>query len=98
MFDDRFRLCIGARMPIWCGFSNIAQRRGVDFIGVLKFVCQAHPTFITGMAFEAGGFAWADLRHGNGMKAVIGLKLSRMAGAAFCFAIKQFHPCLCIGR
>ena len=96
MFDDRFQRCIGARMPIGRGFGNIAQRRGAELIGVLGIAGHAHPAFIAGMAFEAGGFARANLRHGNGMKAVIGLKLSRMAGAAFRFAIKQFHPCSCI--
>ena len=95
MTDHCFQRRIGAVMAIRCGLGDIAQAGRAELICICRVSGDPEATFVAGVCLEAGTLAGADLRQGNGMKVVIGLKLPGVAGAALRFAIKQGHTRMC---
>ena len=72
MLDNCTQRIVGTTMTIWRGQGNVAQRRGAESQNVILITGY----LLTALVFKAIGTAATartNLRHSNGVKALVGL-------------------------
>lgn len=79
-------------MTVRRGRRHIAQGRCPESVSVFHASGHPHPALIPGMGFETRRLAGPELRLAHGVKRMVRLKRSGVAGITPAPAVKQLHP------